>query len=189
MESDVPRLYLRSELQAAGFTDSEVRRQRKAGTLQLVRRGAYVRTDDAELREREVRHALAVRAELPRLAASAVVSHSSAALLHGLPVWGLPLERVHVTRRRRSGGRVGTAVHVHTAPLSSGEIVAIDGNRGHLGASHGRRRSAHVAIRTSGRGGRCRAPGRPEWWGDRRRGHQGWQMARLRGRTEGAGIR
>jgi predicted transcriptional regulator of viral defense system len=127
MDVDIPRLYLRSELRAAGVTDSELRRQRRAGVLHLVRRGAYVHTDQADLREREVAHALAIRAQLPRLAGSAVVSHGSAALVHGLPVWGLPLSRVHVTRARRTGGRVGAAVHVHTAPLRPDEIEVVDG--------------------------------------------------------------
>jgi hypothetical protein len=38
-----------------------------------------------------------------------VVSHASAALLHGLPDWPLMLDQVHVTRRRRCEGRRGRA--------------------------------------------------------------------------------
>lgn len=128
MDVEVPQLHLRSELRAAGVTDGELRRRRRDGVLHPVRRGAYVRVG-ADLREREVAHALAIRAEVPRLAASAVVSHGSAALVHGLPIWDLPLTRVHVTRARRTGGRIGTGVHVHTAPLRPDEIDSVDGVR------------------------------------------------------------
>jgi hypothetical protein len=64
-------------------------------------------------------------AELDHVADDAVASHVSAAVLHGLPTWGLSLERVHVSRdRRRSGGRVGRHVHVHIAPLQA--VVVAD---------------------------------------------------------------
>ena len=48
--------------------------------------------------------------------------------MHGLSVWGPPLDVVQVTRnRRRSGARRGTRVHAHSAPLSEDEIVVVDG--------------------------------------------------------------
>ena len=60
-----------------------------------------------------------------------VVSHISAALLHGLPVWGVPLDLVHATRdRSSSGARRGARVHLHCAPLRPEEIVTVDAARG-----------------------------------------------------------
>jgi hypothetical protein len=56
-----------------------------------------------------------------------VVSHASAAVLRALPTWGMRLDRVHVTRARRNGGRAGRQVHVHTAPLDPDEIDVVDG--------------------------------------------------------------
>ena len=120
-----PLLHRRPELLAAGFSDKELRRMRRAGELSTVRPGTYVQgasPDDAQ-----ARHLLLVHAAMAELAPDAVVSHVSAALLHGLPVWGIPLERVHVTRGRRSGGRRGDRVHVHAAPLEPEEIVTIGG--------------------------------------------------------------
>ena len=64
---------------------------------------------------------------LAELALGAVASHVSAAVLHGLPTWGLRLDRVHVTFARRSGGRRDERLYVHTAPLEPDEIVVIDG--------------------------------------------------------------
>jgi hypothetical protein len=97
---------------AAGFSDDEVRRLLRVGDLTRVRRGSYV---VGPLPEDPVRrHRLAIIAAVRALADEAVVSHVSAAVVHGLPVWNLPLGLVHVTRSRATGGRRGRIVHVHT---------------------------------------------------------------------------
>lgn len=122
MESGI---YLRRRLLAAGYDDHEVRRMLRDGSLHPIRRGAYVAyaPDDAA-----AQHALLVRAALAELSPDAVVSHVSAAVVHGLRVWGVPLDRVSVTRaRRRSGARLGSRVHVHCAPLEVDEIGLVDG--------------------------------------------------------------
>ena len=98
----------------------------RSGALAVVRRGVYVegpQPDDAG-----ARHALLVRAAQGELDASAVASHVSAAVIHGLPVWGVRLDVVQVTRpRRRSGARRSRRIHVHCAPLSADEVVLVDG--------------------------------------------------------------
>jgi hypothetical protein len=43
--------------------------------------------------------------------------------------WDVTLDRVHVTRNRRSGGRRTTVLHVHTAGLDVDEVVEVDGVR------------------------------------------------------------
>jgi hypothetical protein len=115
----------RAQWIAAGFSDDELRGLVRAGRLTPVRRGSYVQgglPDDLL-----ARHVLQIRAAVSELASDAVVSHVSAAVLHGLRIWGVRLDRVHVTRRRRSGGRCGALVHVHTAALDPAEIVMIGG--------------------------------------------------------------
>ena len=122
---DLPPLLRRSRLLASGFTDGELSRQRRAGRLTAVRRGAYlhgVPPDDTT-----VQHALAATAVHPELADDAVFSHVTAVVLHGLPIWRIPLNRVYVTRPRRSGGRARRLVHVHTARLDPAEVVIAAG--------------------------------------------------------------
>lgn len=119
------RIRLRRELLAAGFAADEVQQQLRSGDLVRLRRGAY--TEDRVPDEPERRHPLLVRAALAQVAPDAVVSHVSAAVLHGIAAWGTDLSRVHVTRSRRSGARRGPGVHVHAAPLEPDEVVAIDG--------------------------------------------------------------
>jgi len=118
---------LRANLLAAGMTDDELRRLRRRGELTAIERGTYVGSADPRLRARDARHALLVAAAVPRVATDAVISHVSAAILHGLPIWNIPLGRVHTTRPKRSGGLRTGRLHVHTAPLDPDEIVLVDG--------------------------------------------------------------
>lgn len=118
-------LHRRAQLLVAGYTDDELRRQRRHGWLSTIRPGTYVRATSPG--DAEVRHALAAAATLPLLADGAVASHITAAVLHGLPVWRTGLSRVHVTRSRRTGGRCGRLVHVHTARLAPDEITELGG--------------------------------------------------------------
>jgi predicted transcriptional regulator of viral defense system len=124
---ELPDLSLRPRLLAAGFTDDEVRRLVRAGRLTPLRRGIYVEGSLPD--DLLARHVLQVRAALEGLAVDVVVSHVSAAVLHGLRIWAVPLNRVHVTRPRRNGGRCGAFVHVHTAPLDHAEVVVVAGLR------------------------------------------------------------
>lgn len=127
MTRDTSGLHLRPRLLANGYTSDEVQRARRAGRLVAVRRGAYLRPDDERLADAEAAHALLVAATVPRLAGDAVVSHQSAAVLHGLPVWKIDLRQVHVTRAGCPRGRIGARVHRHTAPLGPDEVVELDG--------------------------------------------------------------
>lgn len=121
----------RRDLLADGVTERELRRRLRCGDLTALRRGAYLETaaslPTSPLGPPEQRHLADLHAVLPDLAPDAVVSHVSAALMYGLPVWGLTLGRLHWTRPRRSGARLGTVAHVHAAPLATDEICCVEG--------------------------------------------------------------
>jgi hypothetical protein len=109
----------------SGWSDDELGRLVRAGDLQRLRRGAYVNgvlpADVAGV------HRLLVRATLGGLRRPAVVSHQSAAVLHGLPLWDVALDRVHVTRRPPAWNIAGSLLFCHVARLRDDEIVEIDG--------------------------------------------------------------
>ena len=117
-------LHRAAGLRAAGYSDDDIRRLLRSGVLTPVRRGAYT---DGSPDDRDAGHALLLQAALAELGPGAVASHVSAVVVHGLPTWGLPLERAHVTFDRRTGGRLDARLHVHTAPLHPDDIVVVDG--------------------------------------------------------------
>lgn len=127
MLDDLSDLVFRPALLAAGVTDDELRRMRAQRRLTAVRPGAYVPSDDPRLDDALARHALAARAAARRMPTDTVVSHVSAAVLHGLTVWAVPLERVHLTRDRPSGGRCTTLRHLHTAELDAVDVTEVGG--------------------------------------------------------------
>jgi hypothetical protein len=124
----IPELHglaLRPALLAAGVTDDELRRLRRQQRLAVLRPGAYVAANDVRLADEVARHTLAVRAALTKVAPGAVVSHVSAAAVHGLTLWDVPLDRVHVTVGRGSGGRRTGLLHVHAATLHPDDVVCV----------------------------------------------------------------
>lgn len=115
----------RAHLDAVGYAEHELRGMVRRGELVRLRRGAFLPGPAPPGPEG---HRLLTLATVADLTGGAVVSHVSAAVLHGLPVWGTPLDVVHATRNRgRSGGRCEERVHVHSAPLEADEIVEVDG--------------------------------------------------------------
>jgi hypothetical protein len=96
---------------------------RRDGTLLPVRRGAYVRERPAE-RTRDDQHRELVFATALQLRDAAVISHGSAAVLHGLPIWQTAIDRVHVTRNRNSesAGESVSRVRLHEEGLPTPEL-------------------------------------------------------------------
>ncbi len=124
-EATEPELTLRRDAVLTGWTDDELGRLVRAGELERPRRGAY----DTGLLPGNLatRHRLLVRATVAGLRKPAVVSHQSAAILHGLPLWGVPLARVHVTRPPRASTDVTSTLHCHVAAIRDDEVVEIGG--------------------------------------------------------------
>jgi hypothetical protein len=118
-------LVLRRDALLAGWSDEEVGRFARSGQWHRVRRGAYV---DGQLPTNAVaRHALLVAATLASLRRPAVVSHQSAAVLLGLPLWGAPLDRVHVTGRPPASSQVAGPLRCHVAQLRDDEVTSVGG--------------------------------------------------------------
>jgi hypothetical protein len=122
------RLLTTDRLIAEGRSPQQIGRSTTAGDLIRLRPGVYV---DGECRTlmRGDKHLLAVLAA-DLVLDGPVFSHWSAAALHGLPTWGLPLQRIALTvpgEARRSRG-TARALH-HQAPLDPEQIVSVGGMR------------------------------------------------------------
>lgn len=126
MEFDCTPLVFRADALERGFTDHELRAARRSRELLAVRPGAYVRAADLAQLDSVAQHRLAVLATASACP-DAVVSHVSAAVLHGIAVWNVPLQRVHSTLDRASGGKITARRHVHVASLPAEDVVVVDG--------------------------------------------------------------
>lgn len=118
-------VFLRREALADGYSDRAIKRKLEAGEWQRVRAGAYVAGEVWRDLSEEDRHRVRARAVLRTSHPSTVLSHVSAALEHGAPVWGIDLTEVHVTRTDgRSRRREAGVVH-HRGRLDDEHVVAV----------------------------------------------------------------
>lgn len=97
------------------------------GNLDRIRPGVYAMPVGTESTGRAMRHVVAIQASVAKQQVPAIVSHISAAALHGLPLQDIPLDRVHMTRHGAGGGHTSTRRHLHMAPLSADDITEIGG--------------------------------------------------------------
>jgi hypothetical protein len=91
-------VFLRRDALADGCDDKTLRRLVHSGVLHRIRRGAYI--DAAVWRRLDAvgRHRVTARAVLRTAHPSAALTHVSALLELGAPVWNVDLNEIHVTR-------------------------------------------------------------------------------------------
>lgn len=112
-------------LHAEGMNSFTIRQEVAAGRLVAVRRGVYSTEAEASGLTEYRRLIDATRAVLE---SEPVLSHVSAAIVHGLPLWLEQCRRVHVIRPGSPGWR-SRYLHVHRAALDAGDIVEVEGRR------------------------------------------------------------
>jgi hypothetical protein len=108
----------------SGYSRRQLTRLAQRGEIVRVRHGAYA--DSVPAGELE-RHTQLIAATWPAVDPATVLSHGSAAVLHGLPVWTDALARVTVIRRTTGHGSRRTSLHVRLAALRPDEVVSVDG--------------------------------------------------------------
>ena len=120
------RITLSRDFAARGFSPDELARMTRDGELVHLRRGAYAEPAGPD-QDPRLAHLRLIEATLSQCGSGAVVSHTSAAVVHDLPVWSEHLDRVHLTRDRRGGGRTRRWVCVHGSPLDAADVVETGG--------------------------------------------------------------
>ncbi|NMD58268.1 MULTISPECIES: type IV toxin-antitoxin system AbiEi family antitoxin domain-containing protein [Tsukamurella] len=117
-------IWTRRQLAAMGWSDARIRRA--TGTeIQRLAHGVYATGDDdapAWAKDRD-------RVRAAALTCDGVVSHESAAALHGIPFFRPERRYVHFTIDRTGGGYKRRTLHVHARPLPNDHIVILDGLR------------------------------------------------------------
>ncbi len=118
----------RSDLLAAGLTDDDIQRRRRK-ELVSIRAGRYVERSTLATLTPFSRHRLLAVTAAADLSDDAVLSHVSAACLLGLPLWGLDLRTVQITRPGSGGGHRRRSLHTRYARLADDQIVEVGGFR------------------------------------------------------------
>lgn len=110
---------------ACGYDRHAITAFVQAGVLHRVHRGAFTTTQAWTAATAEQRHLLRCRAIVPNYR-DAVLSHSSAVVAHGLPIYDIDLRTIHLSRT--ADGRRGRqgAVVVHAA-LPTDALTSIHG--------------------------------------------------------------
>lgn len=126
-QQSAPRLILRPEALEDGLDDAEIARMRRSGRWISLRHGAYVDGAAGAAMNRRERHRLLIHATLSKLRRPAVVSHLSAAVLHGLPLWSVPLPAVHVTRTPPAKSDADRNLICHVCRLDADQVTTVDG--------------------------------------------------------------
>jgi len=115
-------VFLRREALAFGYEDRDLTRAVRFGVLHRIRHGAYVATPIWESAGALERHRLRCTAVLLTHGHRVALSHSSAAVHHGMRLWKVPLDRVHVLRLDGGPGRSCGDVVYHSGAWVGADI-------------------------------------------------------------------
>ena len=115
-------VFLRREALALGYRDRDLSAGLRAKVISRVRHGAYVPTPIWTAADAEERHRLRSSAVLLTHGRQVALSHSSAAAHHGLRLWNVDLDRVHVLRLDGGPGRVCGDVVYHAGAWSPDDV-------------------------------------------------------------------
>ncbi|MFC9687447.1 type IV toxin-antitoxin system AbiEi family antitoxin domain-containing protein [Kribbella sp. NPDC056951] len=125
-------VFSRRQALDAGYTPEQVQERLRDGRWERVRHGQYAeRVDLGHLppweRELQLHRRLVYAAANSMRPGTFAVSHHSALIMHGIPVWEAELSEVQLTRT--SGWRNGHAAGVrhHRGVLSTADLAAVDG--------------------------------------------------------------
>src|SRR3954471_5072719 len=121
--ADQVHVFLRGDALANGFTDREVARLVRSGEWHRVRRGAYALGAAWAPLDEVQRHGVLARAAVRQAKAPVAASHISALPDYDAPVWGLPLDVVHLARLDGRAGRKERGIQQHRGRLEVGDVI------------------------------------------------------------------
>jgi len=123
---DLSGFITRPEILAHGFDDRMIAACLRQGSLRRIGPGLYTDARYDEMSPAD-KHVLRCHAVATRFPDAVAFTHQSAALIHGLPLWGASLDRVHVTRLDSGRGRRQAGVTHHVGGMMLDECAIVDG--------------------------------------------------------------
>jgi very-short-patch-repair endonuclease len=125
--SDWPKLSLitTAQLRARGWSAQQIETSVRRGALVRIARGVYVRAQVATAfaARQDGEHLIRAAAAAIRAGRGAVVSHRSAAVLHGIDLIGLPGD-VTLTGSAPTGRKGCSGIHVYTTELPAEHMIS-----------------------------------------------------------------
>lgn len=125
-------VFSRRQAVSSGYTPKQIRARLGDGRWVRIRHGQYAEALDTTGVEpwvlaRQDHLRLVHAAVNARRTAAVAISHQSALALHGLPLWGLDLSRVHITRRDDTTSGTVAGVQYHAGGLADADLTRAGG--------------------------------------------------------------
>jgi hypothetical protein len=120
-------VFLRSEALADGYTDHQIARKVRSGAWHRVRRGAYISGDLWRALSKGDRHRVLARAVLRTSHPFTVLTHLSAAVERGAPIYNVRLDEVHTTRTDGKAARREAGKVQHRGVLPQDQVEVVNG--------------------------------------------------------------
>jgi hypothetical protein len=122
------RVFLRREALAHGYDDRDLRAAKRAGQVVRVRQGAYTAAEHWSSADPYARHRMLCHAVLATHS-GVVLSHTSAAVMHGIALWDPDLSQVHLTRLDGTATRVSHDIRYHRGRIPADHVVHLKEGR------------------------------------------------------------
>ncbi len=119
--------FSRQDALGTGSLDRDLTRGVRQRHLVRFRRGAYAFADEWSVLDELGRHRVRTNAVMRSLGSAVALSHASGVVAHGIDTWGLPLDRIHVTRIDGASGRLEKDVVHHEGRAGEQDVVHVDG--------------------------------------------------------------
>lgn len=119
--------FTRAEAREAGYDDRAVARMVRQRAWLRFRRGFYAFPDEWAALSEVGRHRVRSSAVVRSLGDAVALSHVSGAVRHDIDVWGVPLNRVHVTRLDGGAGRIERDVVHHEGFALDDDVMVVEG--------------------------------------------------------------
>lgn len=127
MTDDTPPLAFSRYQSEAEAGRQRLARAARSGSAVRVVRGAYMSAEEWEALNPRQRYVSRIHAVAEMRRWRPVISHQSAAALHGLPILGPWPRAVHVTQLPGIGAHSRAALVKHSARIPDADLVSIDG--------------------------------------------------------------
>jgi hypothetical protein len=127
IQAETHGYFTRPQALADGYDDKAIRRAIRASQWTRIRQGVYTYPDLWLRADTRARHRTLAHAVTSRLGDRVVLSHLSAAERHGLELWDVDLDVVHVTRLDGATGRTEAGVVHHEGVYAAPTSVVLGG--------------------------------------------------------------